>query len=84
MHSPTQHQHHPIAKQHVPSNVVAVFIARFDRTSGNTIEWQHPEGRLYLCSVTSVLIVYMADIDLDGVEYQCICSGLHRVETDTM
>ncbi|KAI7885247.1 hypothetical protein K492DRAFT_204110 [Lichtheimia hyalospora FSU 10163] len=65
--SPTQHQHYPIAKHHVPSNVVAVFIARFDRTSGNTIEWQHPE-----------------EIDLDGVEYQCICSGLHRVETDTI
>ncbi|KAI9320166.1 hypothetical protein BX666DRAFT_2025176 [Dichotomocladium elegans] len=51
----------------VPTNVVAVFVARFDVTSGNTIEWQHPE-----------------EIDLSGVEYQVISSGLHNIESDTI
>lgn len=56
MHSPTLHQHYPIAKHHVPSNVVAVFIARFDRTSGNTIEWQHPEGMFYVFYLTTSVL----------------------------
>ncbi|KAF7732013.1 hypothetical protein EC973_007118 [Apophysomyces ossiformis] len=51
---------------HSIRNVVAVFVARFDVHRGNIIEWQYPQ----------------ADFDLDGVEYQAMCSGLHRVQSD--
>ncbi|KAG2194258.1 hypothetical protein INT47_009668 [Mucor saturninus] len=50
------------------NNVVAVFVVQFDVHKGNLVEWQYPE----------------AAFDLDGVEYQAICSGLHRIESDVI
>jgi hypothetical protein len=30
------------------SNVVAIFIVRFDTKKGNMVEWQYPKGNEYL------------------------------------
>nr|CAG8443892.1 13420_t:CDS:10 [Entrophospora candida] len=49
------------------SNVVAVFVVRFDTRKGNIIEWQYPQ-----------------DVDLNGIEFQAIPSGLHAVSQDIM
>ncbi|CAG8515150.1 9134_t:CDS:10, partial [Acaulospora morrowiae] len=50
------------------SNIVAIFVTRFDTKKGNIIEWQYPKGKTHL--------------DLGGIEFQSIPSGLHLVSED--
>jgi hypothetical protein len=72
-------------------NLVAMFVARFDVHRGNVIEWQYPAGSVFLnekkrMNVKVVIMIKWSspDADLDGVEYQAICSGLHSISQDTM
>lgn len=73
-------------------NVLAVYVARFDVLQGNTIEWQYPNGMWKETVKMSIFFflhenqyhVYYAEIDLSGIEYKAISSGLHRVPSDVM
>ncbi|KAL1920043.1 uncharacterized protein VTP21DRAFT_1189 [Calcarisporiella thermophila] len=49
----------------VSSDVVAVFVSKFDTNKGNIVEWQYP-----------------ADVDLSGIEFKSLPSGLHAIDTD--
>jgi hypothetical protein len=65
------------------SNVLAVFVVQFDVTKGNIVEWQYPEGNISV-SLFYLKLKDILDYDLEGIEYQAICSGLHRIESDIM
>lgn len=47
--------------------------------NGNT-----PRVRESLFFLSLVETYFSIDFDLEGVEYQAICSGLHRIESDVM
>ncbi|RKP06321.1 hypothetical protein THASP1DRAFT_25331 [Thamnocephalis sphaerospora] len=47
--------------------VLAMFIVRFDTHHGNTVAWTYPESKY---------------IDLNGIEFSALPSGLHLVQDD--
>ncbi len=69
---------------------VAIFHASFHPTQGNVVDWnlKASNGAQGVDSVVLTLsdksLSTGADIDLDGVEFNVLPSGLHLVERDTL
>ncbi|CAO3684756.1 unnamed protein product [Rhizopus microsporus] len=57
-------------ESHQEFNVVAMFVVQFDVHKGNVLNG-------------NILLLYL-EFDLQGIEYQAICSGLHRIESDVV
>ncbi|TDL23422.1 hypothetical protein BD410DRAFT_820784 [Rickenella mellea] len=59
----------PASEGKLPQDIIAIFHASFHPTQGNVVDWNLKASN---------------DIDLDGVEFSVLPSGLHLVERDTL
>lgn len=67
------------------SSLVAIFHASFHPTKGNVVDWclKANDGKQRLSGFEFVL-KYLVDLQLDGVEFSTLPSGLHLVDHDVV
>ncbi|TFY72081.1 hypothetical protein EVG20_g933 [Dentipellis fragilis] len=58
-----------VAREGFPQDIVAIFHASFHPTQGNVIDWS---------------LKASDDVDLNGVEFCCLPSGLHLIDHDVV
>ncbi|KAA1473316.1 hypothetical protein DENSPDRAFT_902320 [Dentipellis sp. KUC8613] len=58
-----------VAREGLPQDIVAIFHASFHPTQGNVIDWS---------------LKASDDVDLNGVEFCCLPSGLHLIDHDVV
>lgn len=67
------------------SSTVAIFHASFHPTKGNVVDWclKASDGK-HTASLPEPVPRYLADLQLDGVEFSTLPSGLHLVDQDVV